>query len=148
MSYLDLPDLDSLSRISTSLGDLTKDPLLHKCRILIVAPSRVKHSLFGHGGALRPTIPDLVHWGVLRGLGIERRWRMGTYFNSREVRDPVYYLIKKCLLIISLIHLFPVLVRKTVRNFPSITIVACAPRSLYTSTKQVAYSTSTCATGF
>lgn len=84
LSYLDLPDLDVLSHISPSLNVLAQDPILHKSRILIVAPSRVKHSLFGHGGTLRPTIPDLVQWGVLRGLGIERRWRMGVYLNSKE----------------------------------------------------------------
>lgn len=84
LSYLDLPELDALSRISPILKGLAQDPVLHRRRILIVAPSRVQHALFGYGGALRPTIPDLVLKNVLRGLGIERRYRTGLYFNSRE----------------------------------------------------------------
>ncbi|KAL5533731.1 hypothetical protein ACEPAG_191 [Sanghuangporus baumii] len=84
LSYLDLPELDALSRLSPVLKDLAQDPILHRRRILIVAPSRVQHALFAYGGALRPTVPDLVVRNVLRGLGIERRYRMGLYFNSRE----------------------------------------------------------------
>ncbi|KAH8110612.1 hypothetical protein DFH11DRAFT_1690694 [Phellopilus nigrolimitatus] len=84
LSYLDIPELDALSCISPTLKILTQDPLLHRIRISVVAPSRIQHSLFALGGALRPTVPDLVHWGVLRGLGLERRWRMGLYLNSRE----------------------------------------------------------------
>ncbi|KDQ63227.1 hypothetical protein JAAARDRAFT_188825 [Jaapia argillacea MUCL 33604] len=82
-SYLDLPELHALAQISPFLTSLTADPVLHRQRILIVAPSRVGHSLFGQspeGFALRPTVGDLVHRGVMRGLGIERRWRMGAYF--------------------------------------------------------------------
>jgi len=89
VSYLDLPDLASLSLLSPFLARLASDPALHKNRIRITAPSRVKHSLFGlspKGLALRPTVADLVHRGIMRGLGIERRWRMGIYFYSHHVR--------------------------------------------------------------
>jgi len=84
-SYLDLPDLACLSRLSPYLGRLASDPALHRIRILVVAPSRVSHSLFGlgpQGLAFRPTVGDLVHRGVMRGPGIERKWRMGLYFYS------------------------------------------------------------------
>jgi len=84
-SYLDLPDLACLSQISPYLGRLASDPALHRIRILVVAPSRVSHSLFAigpQGVALRPTVGDLVHRGVMRGPGIERKWRMGLYFYS------------------------------------------------------------------
>ncbi|TFK41813.1 hypothetical protein BDQ12DRAFT_677206 [Crucibulum laeve] len=85
LSYLDLPDLAALAQVAPSLTILTSDPVLHQYRIRIVSPSRVNHYLFGtgpQGHALRPTIGDLVHRGVIRGLGIERRWRMGSYFYS------------------------------------------------------------------
>ncbi|KAA1467942.1 hypothetical protein DENSPDRAFT_360978 [Dentipellis sp. KUC8613] len=85
LSFLDLPDLAALARVTDRLAVLTADPLLHRTRLLVVAPSRVAHALFGegpHGCPLRPTVPDLVHWGILRGLGIERRWRMGLYLSS------------------------------------------------------------------
>ena len=87
VSYLDLPELDALSRLSPTLRLLTQDPILHRRRITIIAPSRVQHALFAYGGALRPTVPDLVVRNVLRGLGIERRYRMGVYFNTREVGE-------------------------------------------------------------
>ena len=67
---------------------LTTDPILHTYRLKIVSPSRVNHKLFGvspQGHALRPTLVDLVHRGVIKGLGIERRWRMGAYFYSLNV---------------------------------------------------------------
>lgn len=84
--YLDIPDLYALARASPSvLAPLVRDRQLHTTRLRVVTPSRVSHALFGLGGSLRPSIPDLVHWGILRGLGIERRWRSGLYFNSREV---------------------------------------------------------------
>jgi len=86
-SYLDLPDLASLAQASPALAALAVDPVLHRNRVRIVAPSRVKHSLFGassHGIALRPTVGDLIHRGVMRGFGIERRWRTGAYFYSRS----------------------------------------------------------------
>ncbi|EMD32549.1 hypothetical protein CERSUDRAFT_118600 [Gelatoporia subvermispora B] len=85
LSYLDLPDLTSLAQALPGLCRLTEDPILHRSRILVVAPSRVSHSLFGtspSGIPFRPTVPELVHRGILRGLGIERRWRAGTYFHS------------------------------------------------------------------
>ncbi|CAA7264863.1 unnamed protein product [Cyclocybe aegerita] len=85
LSYLDYPDLAVLAGLVPSLVPLTSDPVLHKYRLKIVSPSRVNHDLFGRspaGHAFRPTIGDLVQRGVIRGLGIERRWRMGAYFYS------------------------------------------------------------------
>jgi hypothetical protein len=72
-----------------ALMHLTTDPVLHTYRLRIVSPSRVNHKLFGvspQGHTLRPTLVDLVHRGVIKGLGIERRWRMGGYFYSLNVR--------------------------------------------------------------
>ncbi|KAF9015666.1 hypothetical protein BDQ17DRAFT_1536297 [Cyathus striatus] len=86
-SYLDLPDLSVLTHVVPELERLTSDPVLHNHRIRIISPSRVNHSLFGtspEGHPFRPSIVDLVHRGVLRGLAIERRWRTGAYFNSRN----------------------------------------------------------------
>lgn len=37
------------------------------------------------GVSLRPNVPELVQRCVLKGLGLERRWRMGQYWLSREV---------------------------------------------------------------
>ncbi|KAF8167318.1 hypothetical protein B0H34DRAFT_681398 [Crassisporium funariophilum] len=85
LSYLDLPDLAALALVAPSLVHLTNDPVMHNYRLRIVSPSRVNHNLFGispQGHALRPTVADLVHRGVMKGLGIERRWRMGAYFYS------------------------------------------------------------------
>jgi len=84
-SYLDLPDLACLAQLSPHLARLASDPALHRVRLLVVTPSRVSHSLFAlgpQGVALRPTVGDLVHRGVMRGPGIERKWRMGLYFYS------------------------------------------------------------------
>ncbi|KAI9570300.1 hypothetical protein HD554DRAFT_2204100 [Boletus coccyginus] len=84
-SFLDIPDLAVLSRVSKSLALLTADPVLHRTRLRVVAPSRVQHSLFGRspeGILLRPTIPELVHRGVMRGFQIERRLRTGAYLYS------------------------------------------------------------------
>ncbi|TFK77395.1 hypothetical protein BDN72DRAFT_953835 [Pluteus cervinus] len=86
-SYLDLPDLAVLSRLAPRLAQLAADPVLHQERLRVVTPSRVRHSLFAtssQGVPLRPTVGDLVHRGVIRGLGIERRWRMGQYFYSQH----------------------------------------------------------------
>ncbi|KIY73478.1 hypothetical protein CYLTODRAFT_416851 [Cylindrobasidium torrendii FP15055 ss-10] len=86
LSYLDLPDLACLAPLSPLFTALATDPTLHKYRLHVVAPSRVSHSLFGQspgGIPLRPTLPDLVRRGVLRGLELERRWRMGMYLASR-----------------------------------------------------------------
>jgi len=85
LSFLDLPDLAILAQVVPTLMHLTTDPVLHTYRLRIVSPSRVNHKLFGvspQGHALRPTLVDLVHRGVIKGLGIERRWRMGGYFHS------------------------------------------------------------------
>ena len=88
VSFLDLPDLAVLAQVVPALMHLTTDPVLHTYRLRIVSPSRVNHKLFGvspQGHTLRPTLVDLVHRGVIKGLGIERRWRMGGYFYSRNV---------------------------------------------------------------
>lgn len=85
VSFLDIPDLAALSRVSKALALLTADPVLHRTRLRVVAPSRVQHSLFGRspeGILLRPTISQLVHRGVMRGLQIERRLRAGAYLYS------------------------------------------------------------------
>ncbi|KIJ22044.1 hypothetical protein PAXINDRAFT_165348 [Paxillus involutus ATCC 200175] len=85
LSFLDIPDLASLSHVSKCLPPLTADPVLHHTRLTVVAPSRVNHSLFGRsseGILLRPTLPELVHRGVMRGLQIERRLRTGAYLYS------------------------------------------------------------------
>ncbi|KAG5637646.1 hypothetical protein H0H81_003723 [Sphagnurus paluster] len=87
VSYLDLPDLAALSQAFPIFSALAEDPVLHRNRVRIIAPSRVKHSLFGagpHGIAFRPTISELIQRGVIRGFGIERRWRMGAYLYSRN----------------------------------------------------------------
>ena len=85
LSYLDLPDLASLSKVSVLFAYLAKDPVLHRTRLRLVAPSRIAHSLFAKspmGIPFRPTVSDLVQRNILRGLQIERRWRMGVYFYS------------------------------------------------------------------
>ncbi|TFY69216.1 hypothetical protein EVJ58_g547 [Rhodofomes roseus] len=87
-SYLDLPELANLARVSPVLACYAEDPVLHHHRLHVVAPSRVSHSLFGQssdGLPLRPTVSDLVHRGIMRGLGIERRWRAGMYFYSQHM---------------------------------------------------------------
>ncbi|KZT73318.1 hypothetical protein DAEQUDRAFT_808419 [Daedalea quercina L-15889] len=86
VSYMDLPELANVARASSVLACYAEDPVLHHQRLHVVAPSRVSHSLFGHsseGVPLRPTVSDLVHRGIMRGLGIERRWRAGMYFYSQ-----------------------------------------------------------------
>ncbi|KAI8990693.1 hypothetical protein BD414DRAFT_413930 [Trametes punicea] len=88
LSFLDLPDLACLARAYPELETLVEDPVLHRERLRVVAPSRVSHALFGRspsGLQLRPTIPDLVHRGIMRGIGIERRWRTGSYFYSTHM---------------------------------------------------------------
>ncbi|PPR03794.1 hypothetical protein CVT24_007474 [Panaeolus cyanescens] len=85
LSFLDIPDLDALSRVLPALIPLTADPILHKQRITVISPSRVNHNLFGvsrEGHPFRPTVADLCRRGVIKGLNIERRWRMGAYFYS------------------------------------------------------------------
>lgn len=85
VSFLDIPDLAALSRVSKAFALLTTDPVLHRTRLRVVAPSRVQHSLFGRspeGILLRPSISELVHRGVMRGLQIERRLRTGAYLYS------------------------------------------------------------------
>ncbi|KAH9948177.1 hypothetical protein B0H21DRAFT_690523 [Amylocystis lapponica] len=87
-SFLDLPDLASVGQLSPTLACLSEDPVLHRLRLQVVAPSRVSHSLFAQSPAgvpLRPTVGDLVHRGIMRGLGVERRWRAGMYFHSKNM---------------------------------------------------------------
>ncbi|KAI6135558.1 hypothetical protein F5141DRAFT_995598 [Pisolithus sp. B1] len=84
-SFLDLPDLAALARAIRQLASLAADPVLHSTRLRVITPSRVDHSLFGRspqGIFLRPTVQELVQRGVMRGLHIERRWRMGGYLYS------------------------------------------------------------------
>ncbi|KAK7063945.1 hypothetical protein R3P38DRAFT_2821383 [Favolaschia claudopus] len=84
-SYLDLPDLALLSKLSAVLAQLAQDRALHNNRIRIVSPARVEHGLFGvssQGHALRPSVGDLCQRGVMRGLALERKWRAGLYFSS------------------------------------------------------------------
>ncbi|KAJ7161248.1 hypothetical protein C8R43DRAFT_992000 [Mycena crocata] len=84
-SWLDLPDLAMLSKLAPVLARLAADPALHNNRLRVISPARVKHDLFGlspRGHILRPSVGDLVQRGVMRGLGLERRWRTGTYLYS------------------------------------------------------------------
>jgi len=84
-SFLDFPELACIGSINPQLARLVADPALHRLRLLVVAPSRVSHALFAlgpQGEALRPTVGDLCQRGVMRGPGIERKWRMGLYFYS------------------------------------------------------------------
>ena len=90
VAYLDIPDLVSLSRASPRFAVLTSDPILHRDRLRLTAPSRVAHSLFGassNGILLRPSVGQLLQRGIMRGLGIERQWRAGGYFYSSRVRN-------------------------------------------------------------
>lgn len=94
VSFLDIPDLAALLRVSKALALLTADPVLHRTRLRVVAPSRVQHSLFGRspeGILLRPTIPELVHRGVMRGLQIERRLRTGAYLYSPHASTVTHF---------------------------------------------------------
>lgn len=94
VSFLDFPELACIGSINSQLALLVADPALHRMRLLVVAPSRVSHALFAlgpQGLALRPTVGDLVQRGVMRGPGIERKWRMGLYFYSALVSIVVGY---------------------------------------------------------
>lgn len=99
VSYLDIPDLVSLSRISPILATLAADPLLHRTRIFVINPSRLNHLLFGRsaeGILFRPTAIDLSQRNVLRGLGLERRFRAGIYFYSQRVSDLLRTSLQTC----------------------------------------------------
>ena len=85
MSFLDVPELSTLASTCHKLASLAADPILQRTRLLVVAPSRVSHSLFGigpQGSPLRPTVLDLINRGVMKGFVIERRWRAGLYLYS------------------------------------------------------------------
>lgn len=127
VSYLDLPDLAVLSQVMPTLIPLTSDPVLHKYRLSIVSPSRINHFLFGttpQGHALRPTVGDLVQRGVIRGLGIERRWRMGSYFYSLNVSSLCLFCIDRFFLTRPLVH-YPI------REQPIVVSSTCQSRPLY-----------------
>jgi hypothetical protein len=88
VSFLDVPELSSLASTSGYLATLAADPILQRTRLLVVAPSRLSHSLYGigpEGSPLRPTVSDLIRRGVMKGLDIERRWRAGLYLYSAPV---------------------------------------------------------------
>ncbi|CAE7087320.1 unnamed protein product [Rhizoctonia solani] len=83
--HLDLPDLDAVAETCRILRSLTKDPALQRVRLLVFTPERVSRYLFSVN---RPTLLDLVHWNILRGLGVERRWRAGQYlYSTSSVRQ-------------------------------------------------------------
>jgi hypothetical protein len=89
VSFLDVPDLSTLSSTCRYLASLAADPILQRTRLLVVAPSRLSHSLFAigpEGSPLRPTISDLIRRGVMKGFDIERRWRAGLYLYSASAR--------------------------------------------------------------
>jgi len=72
---------------SPFLSSLTSDPVLHFQRLWVISPSKVNHHLFGRskeGHLLRPSVGELVQRGVMKGLGIERRWRLGLYLYSLD----------------------------------------------------------------
>ncbi|KAF7303189.1 hypothetical protein MKEN_01282600 [Mycena kentingensis (nom. inval.)] len=81
LSFLDIPDLDLVSKLHPLLARLAADRALHNNRLRVVYPARVSHGLFAQP-TLRPTVGELVQRGILRGLAIERRWRTGNYWNS------------------------------------------------------------------
>ena len=89
VSYLDVPELSTLASMCHYLASLAADPILQRTRLLVIAPSRISHSLFAigpEGSPLRPTISDLIRRGVMKGLDIERRWRAGLYLYSSLAR--------------------------------------------------------------
>jgi hypothetical protein len=89
VTYLDVPELSTLTSMCRYLASLAADPILQRTRLLVVAPSRLSHSLFAmgpEGSPLRPTISDLIRRGVMKGLDIERRWRAGLYLYSALAR--------------------------------------------------------------
>lgn len=88
-SYLDLPDLAALSAAALLFRVLAADPLLHRTRLRVVAPSRVEHALFAanaFGVPLRPTVLELAQRGVFQALNLDRVVRLGLYLYSPVVR--------------------------------------------------------------
>ncbi|KZW00557.1 hypothetical protein EXIGLDRAFT_761637 [Exidia glandulosa HHB12029] len=79
--YVDMPELTALARSSRTFRAVALDPALHRVRLRVVAPARVEHAL---EPGLRPTLVDLCQRNLIRGLGIERRWRSGLYFYSPQ----------------------------------------------------------------
>jgi len=85
VSFLDVPELSTLASTCHYLASLATDPILQRTRLLVVAPSRLSHSLFAigpEGSPLRPTVSDLIRRGVMKSFNIERRWRAGLYLYS------------------------------------------------------------------
>lgn len=84
-SYLDLPELAALSAAATLFRVLAADPLLHRTRLRIVAPSRIDHALFASdalGIPLRPTVLELAQRGIFQALNLDRIVRLGLYLYS------------------------------------------------------------------
>jgi hypothetical protein len=99
VSYLDVPELSTLASTCHYLASLAADPILQRTRLLVIAPSRISHSLFAvgpEGSPLRPTISDLIRRGVMKGLDIERRWRAGSYLYSALARIPLPFCCALC----------------------------------------------------
>lgn len=81
--YLDVPDLAAIARTCRTFRAVALDRALHRVRIRVVAPSRVSHAL---EPAFRPDVAQLCQRDILRGLGVERRWRAGHYIYSPQVQ--------------------------------------------------------------
>jgi hypothetical protein len=96
VSYLEISDLQRLAVAIPCLTVLAADRLLHRHRIMVVAPSRVAHDLFGSSPP-RSTVPQLVQRNILKGISMERRWRLGLYLYSQLVRSIPLICIDSCL---------------------------------------------------
>ncbi|KAH9968650.1 hypothetical protein BC827DRAFT_1121126 [Russula dissimulans] len=89
--YADVSPLRTLASTCHYLASLFADSILQRTRLLVVAPSRLSHSLFGigpEGSPLRPTVSDLIRRGVMKGFNIEQHWRAGLYLYSALARIP------------------------------------------------------------
>lgn len=63
---------------------VASDPGLHRLRVRVTAPSRLRHSLFSDDN-IRPTVPELIQRGVMSGLSLQSRWQFGLYLYSAQV---------------------------------------------------------------
>jgi len=86
VTYLDIPDLSALVSVSHHFLPFSMDPILHRERLLTVAPARLSHFLVS---PCRPLFDDLVNRNIAPGLDLLRRWRQGNYLHSPEVRRAV-----------------------------------------------------------